>query len=126
MKVSLIIIIVISVMVCSCGADSYENVSFSKQIKPILEDECNQCHGEKEPASGMILTKYRHFFNNENNNSNSPLVSPGKPNLSRLYVLISTNNEAVRMPPISYGYDKMDKSDIKLIKTWIEEGARNN
>jgi hypothetical protein len=119
-------ILLLSFILYSCGAENYENVSFSEQVKPILKKECLQCHSENEPASGLILTKYYHLFDNENYSSRTPLVEPGNPKLSNLYILISTNKEAVRMPPKSYGYDKMDESDIKIIKTWIEEGAKNN
>lgn len=120
------ILILVAVFLYDCSPEKYKDVSFSEQVKPILVKECLPCHGENNPASGMQLTKYEHLFGNYNNSGSASLVSSGKPNQSRLYVLISTNKAAVRMPPESYGYEKMDESDIKLIKAWIEEGAKNN
>ena len=50
---------------------------------------------------------------------------PGDPDASDLYEVITETDEDKRMPPASSGYQALDVAEISLIKTWIEQGARN-
>ena len=109
----------------ACGG-TVEDVSFKDDIMPILEDNCLQCHAGKETQGNIHLDSYDRLMESRYFNHPDPVAVPGKPQNSRLYIVVNSNNIGVRMPPESFGFDKLDESDIRLIKSWILEGAKNN
>lgn len=96
-----------------------EPVSFSKQITPILADQCLECHRAEKAKGAYRLDTFERLLKAGDSES-SPIV-PGKPESSGLYSLITTHDDADRMPKKA---DPMSDKDIVLIKQWIVEGAR--
>ncbi len=98
-----------------------KRVDFDREIRPILSDNCFQCHGpdEKNRMAGLRLDTRDGAF--ADRGKNKTLV-PGDPASSWLYVRISAENKARRMPPPSSERTLTDPQ-IALIKRWIEEGA---
>ena len=88
-------------------------VDFVADIKPILESGCLRCHGESEPEGG-----YRIDIKDEA----LEYVESGDAEGSDFYDYLITDDEDALMPPPDDG-GPLDDSDIKLIKTWIDEGA---
>jgi len=48
---------------------------------------------------------------------------PGDPAKSELYLRITSENPALRMPPAYAGHEKLTGREIDLIRRWIEQGA---
>jgi hypothetical protein len=98
-------------------------VQFNRDIRPILSERCYTCHG---PDKTNRKTKMR--FDTEEG-AFTPLASGGfaivRADASRSVMLqrITSDNQAVRMPPAYLGYSKLPDHEIKLIRRWIEEGA---
>ncbi len=97
------------------------NLSFSRHIRPIFEDNCTSsgCHATANPAAGLDLeTPAPTFMSND-----GPVIFPFDADQSILYLIISTGYNGIRMPlnrtPLAQG-------QIKAIKTWINEGALIN
>ena len=90
-----------------------QTVDFANDIRPILESSCVRCHGEKEPEGG-----YRIDIQDEA----LEYVEPGDAEASDFYEYLVTDDEEMLMPPPDDG-GPLDDSDIRLIKTWIDEGA---
>lgn len=116
---------IICIILVSCGGE-LKNVSFKNDVQPILDEYCINCHAGTETQGDIHLENYEKMMESRYFNNPSPIAIPGKPGQSRLYIVVSSNTTGVRMPPESFGYDKLDESEINIIKTWIAEGAKNN
>ena len=96
------------------------NVSYAQYIQPVLTAKCARagCHDDQTRAGGLCLTSW------DNTRANSQVVYPGLPQNSNLVWSIEGTSGNI-MPPL--GYSKpVNQNQIKGIKTWIKEGAKNN
>lgn len=84
-------------------------VSFSKDIWPILEKYALAAHGGK---GGVFLEGYKVIMN---------YVVPGKPEESPLYQEL-TGKGVPQMPP----GNPLPSAAIQLFYDWIKQGAKNN
>lgn len=116
----------ISLIFAACGSGEIKNVSFKKEVQPILNEYCLICHAGEETQGDIHLDTYENMMKSRYFNNPNPIAIAGQPEQSRLYIVVNSNNPGVRMPPENFGYDKLDESDINIIKTWIAEGAKNN
>lgn len=97
-------------------------VNFSRDIRPILSDNCFVCHGpdEQNQQAGLRLDTKEGAFADR---GSYQVIIPGKAWESRLYQRISTKDEAQRMPPPG-AERKLTEKQIELIRLWIEQGAK--
>ncbi|MCF8261132.1 MAG: hypothetical protein K9J12_10185 [Melioribacteraceae bacterium] len=119
------IFIMFLLFVVSCGGKT-ENVSFSNDIKPILDENCTICHNSEDDQKNLNFESYESLMNSRYLNRNQALIIPGDSEVSRIYLVTHSNKSAIRMPPESFGFDKLSESQIQKIKVWIDEGAKNN
>mgnify|MGYP002621667215 CR=1 FL=1 len=94
-------------------------VSFSKDIAPILVQHCQACHGPPEPKGGYQVANFELFM--KPGESESPSVTPGNPDESEVFYLITLDDADLRMPKEA---DPLSAEQIALIKRWIAEGAK--
>ena len=73
-------------------------IDFQREIRPILSDNCFQCHGPDSGARMAELRLDRKETVFEGRPHGAPVV-PGKPEASLLYQRISAPSPARRMPP---------------------------
>ena len=126
---ALAISIVAAVMVTGCSRE----VSFSKDVKPILSARCLECHdgkGEGSEESGLILITYDDLMRGT---KFGQVVVPGDSESSTLYRLIAHKADTkIQMPPhtkdtlASKILTPLNEEQIETIKTWIDQGAKNN
>ena len=103
-------------------------VDFEKQILPILEKSCVECHAPgkagpdgkpKKPKGGVVLDSKEGMMSSKK----GKLIVAKKPDESLLYTAITlAADHEDRMPPAKKG-DPLPKEQTDLIKQWIEEGA---
>ncbi len=93
-------------------------VDYASQIQPILQEYCYQCHGPKAAIHGLRLDRRAAAF--KGGESGVPAILPGKSAQSLVYRYISGLDKSLKMPPASPG---LVPAEIKLIQTWIDEGA---
>lgn len=122
MKFSLKIITLLSLsMVCIDGRAS-DTISFNRDIKPILSNNCFDCHGPDDRArkrrprldtfeGATGLTRFKKH----------PVV-PGKPEESEIIRRVTSDDEEFRMPPANTG-KQLTPHQIDLLTRWIEEGG---
>ncbi len=96
-----------------------QQVSFSKEIAPILLKRCIGCHGPSEPKGQYRLHNYDALI--KPGASGEPSITAGKPAESELYRLIGSTDAGERMPREG---DPLTLDQIALIKRWIEQDAR--
>src|SRR5215510_2583491 len=97
-------------------------VDFSKQIRPILSDNCFQCHGPDESqrkAKLRLDTRQGAFAKLR---GGGLAIVPGKPAESKLVERICAEDPDDRMPPARTN-KKLTAQQIELLKQWIEQGA---
>ncbi|HEY1067172.1 MAG TPA: c-type cytochrome domain-containing protein, partial [Pirellulales bacterium] len=96
-----------------------EEISFTKQIAPLLVKNCVACHGPKDFKGGYQLHTFDVLM--KPGESESPAIKPGDPAGSYLFDLLTSTDASSRMPLES---DPLPADKIALVKTWIEQGAK--
>jgi len=86
-------------------------VDFVKDIRPIFEKSCSNCHGVKTQLAGLRLDSRQIVMAKE--------IQPGNAVGSELYQRVAGLGEHARMPMGG----KLDPAQIDLIKRWIDAGA---
>ena len=112
--------------VSSVSAEESEStqatVNYNLDVRPILADNCFACHGpdaKTREADLRLDTKAGAF----SEPSGYPVIVPGEPEESELYLRIASNVDHYRMPPA--GFNKtLTPEQIDTITQWIREGAK--
>ena len=100
-------------------------VSYSQDVKPIIDQNCISCHQPNKPgeiASGFNMTTYDDLMKG---GRFGPMVIPGDVEGSNMIVLMEGRADpSISMP---HGKEKpVTAGDIRTIRLWIKQGARNN
>ncbi|MFO0946286.1 MAG: PSD1 and planctomycete cytochrome C domain-containing protein [Planctomycetota bacterium] len=90
------------------------NVTFERDIRPILKAHCFQCHGEAEKLEARLDVRLRRLL--VQGGESGPAIQPGMPKES-LLVRRVTEGE---MPP---GDVKLTEEEIATIERWVAAGA---
>lgn len=101
------------------SASAEEPVSFSKDLAPILLDQCIACHGPKKAEGGLRVDSFERVT--KEGDSGSPGFIAGDLELSEAYRRMASEDEAERMPAEA---DAIPTEQLALFKRWIEEGAK--
>src|ERR1700687_4717283 len=89
---------------------------FEKDVLPILQARCFQCHGPQKQKAGLDLrTRAAILMGGET----GPAMVPGAAQTSLLWEKVSAN----KMPP---GKDKLTAAEKAVLRAWIEGGARDS
>ncbi len=93
---------------------------FKKDIQPILEKNCYECHSEKtgKRKGGFVFDDLETFKLDIADNDVAQ-IRPGNPDGSHFLEVIVDASHERHMPP----KDQLSNSDIKKITEWIVEGA---
>lgn len=93
-------------------------VDFFKQVQPILETKCLECHrGGKAKGDLQLDTLASAIKGGENDGA---AITPGKPDHSAILARVVSDDEDEVMPPKG---EKLTKDDVAALTTWIKEGA---
>jgi WD40 repeat protein len=95
------------------------SVSFSKDIAPVLLKKCLTCHGAEKSKGGYRLDTFELLM--KGGDSKTPAITPGEPDQSKLFELVTATDEDDRMPQKD---DPLPADQIALIERWINEGAK--
>ena len=93
-------------------------VSFSRQIRPILQAECLGCHQPAKAKGDYVMTEFSRLL--QPGKSGDKPVIPGQPDASLLLKQIVPSKGEAEMPK---GKPPLAERDIALIRNWIAEGA---
>ncbi len=97
-------------------------VDFSREILPLLSDNCFQCHGpdQAQREAGLRLDRQQSAVI-ELESGNTALV-PSHSEQSAIYQRIISEDPDLKMPPPASG-KSLSAADIARIKSWIDQGA---
>jgi hypothetical protein len=95
-------------------------VDFSRDILPILSNNCFRCHGPDAKArkANLRLDSREDALRKE-----APVIVPGQSAESELYLRITSDDESEVMPPPRSNL-KLTAAQVELLKTWIDSGAK--
>jgi len=93
-------------------------VDFVKDVRPIFQTHCYDCHGEDKQKSGLRLDVKSAAFTGGDNHG--PDIVPGKPEESPLIQFLITEDEDEVMPPKG---ERLSAKEIETLTRWVKEGA---
>ncbi len=85
-------------------------VDFVREVRPIFEKHCYECHGAKKQKNDYRLDIKAVALKH---------VKPGKSAESQLFRFVSGLEKDTPMPPKS----KLSSAELETLKRWIDEGA---
>src|SRR6186713_3028479 len=109
--------LVVMSFIC-CGVSTAAEPDFARDVLPILQRSCFECHGEKKTAGGLRLDSAAAL---QKGGDSGAVVLPRNPADSELLRRVSlpkTDNDV--MPNRG---DPLTVEEIARIKSWIEAGA---
>jgi len=115
---------IMAVTAAFLAACSPKNVSYSRDVRPIIEKNCAECHAPGKPgflATGFDVTTYQTLMKG---GKFGALIKPGDAFTSTFNMLVEGRADpSMRMP---HGREKLPDHDIEILKIWVNEGAKDN
>ena len=97
-------------------AQSDAKVSYFRQIRPVLQRQCQGCHQPASKQAELILTSYEGF---RSGGKSGPSFLAGKPDQSLVLAYIKGD----RQPRMPVGGEPLSAEQIDLFRRWIAEGG---
>jgi hypothetical protein len=96
-------------------------VTFNRDVRPILSDACFQCHGpdEQQRKGGLRLDQSEGALQG---GESGPAIVPGRPADSLVWQRIISGDPDIHMPPPETGRTLTAKQQ-ETLRQWIEQGA---
>jgi hypothetical protein len=114
-------IVACAFIVYGCGP---RNVSYSSDVRPILNKYCVECHApgkEGFEKSDFDVSTYDTLMKG---GKFGAIVKPGDAFTSALNMLVEGRADpSIRMP---HNREKLSEPEIGTLKVWVNEGAKNN
>jgi WD40 repeat protein len=101
------------------SSEAYSAVSFLKEVAPLLQERCAECHRADKAKGGYRLHTYSALL--KAGDSELAPVLQGKAEQSELLRRVVTHDEEERMPPKG---DALPDAEVKLLRQWLAEGAK--
>ena len=94
-----------------------ENIQFfENKIRPLLADNCFECHDEKKHKGNLLLTSRESILKGGDSGA---AITPGNPGKSLLIEAVKYTNAELQMPPKK----KLGKQTVADLEQWILLGA---
>jgi ankyrin repeat protein len=90
-------------------------VDYARDIQPLFEKHCYECHGPKKQKNGFRLDRRSRAFMGMTRHN----IIPGSSNTSRVYRRVLDGQSGTQMPP----EEVLSPEQIETIRQWIDEGA---
>jgi mono/diheme cytochrome c family protein len=107
------------------GGPLPEVVSYNRDVRPVLSQNCFRCHGQDAASRkvGLRLDIPEIAYGELAKNRGKHAIVPGNPDKSQLFRRVTASNIEDRMPPPDT-HLVLSKRDIALLDRWIRQGAR--
>ena len=108
-------------MVLSVAAQDHPpgkgRVDFKRDVRPIFEKYCFDCHGPKQQLSGLRLDRRDAVL--RQGGYSGQVIIPGDADGSRMLRMVG----GIDGMPMPIGEPKPTRAEIDLLRNWIEQGA---
>jgi hypothetical protein len=88
---------------------------FETRVRPLLANNCFECHGEKKQEAGLRLDVRKAAMRG---GDEGPVIKPGSPESSKLIAAVGYAGD-IQMPPRG----KMPAEQIEILAAWVKRGA---
>ena len=115
------VLVVVAANVASAAelpAPAKRKVDFVKDIQPILESRCYECHGARKQKAELRWDVKKLALKG---GESGPAIVPGKSAESRMIQLVSGINPDLVMPEKG---ERLTAEQIGLLRAWIDQGAK--
>ena len=93
-------------------------VDFAREVRPLFEKHCFQCHGPEKQKSGYRLDVREIALTG--GETHAPNIVPGQPEKSPLLRFVSGEELEMRMPPKG---ELLGAQERRVLEAWIAAGA---
>ena len=109
-------------MLYASVASAQDAISFNRDIRPILSDNCFFCHGpdNNKREADLRLDTLEGLHGKE---GKPGAIVPGNPQESLLIARILSQDPQEHMPPASSG-KKLSAEQIELLRKWVAQGGK--
>ena len=114
LRIALVFALPVSTVV---GADAEAVKFFEMKIRPLLAEQCFDCHGKDKQKGGLRLDHID--FIRAGGSHYGPAVAEGPPEKSPLLLAVSYADSDLQMPP----EEKLSSEQIALLEQWVAMGA---
>ncbi len=112
----------LTALLCSSAlsalADQTDEEFFESKIRPLLIDNCYECHRDGKKTKGGLRLDLKAGW--EQGGDSGPAIVPGHPEQSLLIKAVGYQDEDLKMPPKD---KKLSDEQIALLTEWIQRGA---
>jgi hypothetical protein len=98
-------------------------VDFDRDIRPLFERSCVNCHSGEKPKGNFDLTTRDRAL--KGGQSGEPAILSGRPEASPLIRFVRDQIEDLEMPPLGKRgkFPALSSNEITKLNNWIAEGA---
>lgn len=109
--------------VASTATANTSRVNFARDIKPLIDRSCADCHAGEKKRGGFSMTSRETLL--KGGASGEPAIVPGHSGNSQLLAYVAGKVEDLEMPPLDRRekYPGLTPAEIALLRTWIDDGA---
>jgi ankyrin repeat protein/mono/diheme cytochrome c family protein len=100
-----------------------QEVTFSRDIEPILQRSCAACHGNDRHKGQFSIASREAMV--KGGQSGELALQPGNSEASKLVRMVTGQVEDLEMPPLEKRgtYPALSAEEVALLKTWIDQGV---
>src|SRR6266446_5479682 len=102
-------------------AKSAPKVSYYREIRPILQANCQGCHQPAKSKGGYLMTEFKRLL--AGGDTEGVAIVPGHPEKSAILKMVTPQDGEVRMPK---GKTPLMETDVALINSCIQQGAEDD
>ncbi|MGV3755450.1 MAG: c-type cytochrome domain-containing protein, partial [Verrucomicrobiota bacterium] len=104
-------------------APAKQKVEFTKDIKPLLDKSCTECHSGEKPKGGFRTDTIENLTKGSGSDA---AIIPGNSAKSPIVHYVADLIAESEMPPTDKRekYPALTKDQIALLRAWIDQGAK--
>ncbi|WP_145366746.1 PSD1 and planctomycete cytochrome C domain-containing protein [Maioricimonas rarisocia] len=112
---------ILCVVLLSLAGPAAAEVTFTRDVRPLLSDRCFHCHGPDEEARSteLRLDRRESVFSDL---GGYHAVVPGDVEASELIERITSDDPDLRMPPPDSNRS-LSAAEVETLRQWVEQGA---
>ncbi|MDB6121795.1 MAG: hypothetical protein JWQ71_788 [Pedosphaera sp.] len=111
---------VVEIKIRAIDAKEAAKVSYTRDIKPIMDANCSECHGGDDLKGQFDASSVANLI--KGGKKAHPAIIPGKPDESALVQYLRGQKE----PQMPKGNSKLSEDELHLVRLWITAGAKDD
>lgn len=111
----------ITFFICCLASNAIAQVDFAREVRPIFQEHCYECHGPDKQKSGYRLDVREVAL--KGGDMGEAAIVPKEAAKSPLFRFVNGDDDESLMPPKDSGKPRLTNEELKKIQTWLDEGA---